>query len=151
MLVSQTETDSDEYQRLKALQEDFERMCRELASFGIPATLHHDDFHDGNLFLLNGRVIFTDWGESAVTHPFFTLVVLLRGASNSLDLEPDAPELAQVRDWYLSQWTDYAPLAELQRVVRLAQRIGLVNRALTWHRVISYLPESLKPEYAMAT
>ena len=109
-----------------------------------------DDFHDGNVFIQNGRVLFTDWGESAVTHPFFTLVVLLRGASNSLDLEPDAPELAQVRDWYLSQWTNYAPLAELQPVVHLAQRIGLVNRALTWHRVISYLPESLKSEYAMA-
>jgi hypothetical protein len=35
-------------------------------------------------------------------------------------------------------------------VVHLAQRIGLVNRALTWHRVIASLPESLKSEYAMA-
>lgn len=151
MLVDQAEgLTAGEHQRLKASSGAFARMCEELAAFGIPATLHHDDFHDGNLFVQNGRVCFTDWGESAVTHPFFTLVVLLRGASNSLDLESDAPELAQVRDWYLSQWTDYAPLAELQPVVHLAQRIGLVNRALTWHRVIAHLPDSLKSEYAMA-
>jgi Phosphotransferase enzyme family len=116
----------------------------------IPATLHHDDFHDGNLFLHNGRVRFTDWGESAVTHPFFSLVVLLRGASNSLDLASDAPELAQMRDWYLSHWTDYASPAGLQAAAYLAQQIGLVNRALTWHRVIANLPESLKSEYAIA-
>ena len=151
MLVDEPESiTADEYRRLKDAVGEFEQMCRELDSFGIPPTLHHDDFHDGNLFIQGGRVIFTDWGESAVTHPFFTLVVMLRGAENSLDLKPEAPELAQMRDWYLTQWTDYAPLAELQPVVKLAQRIGLVNRALTWQRVISNLPEELKPEYAIA-
>jgi hypothetical protein len=151
MRVDQPESvTADEYRRLKASVGDFERMCVALAAFGIPPTLHHDDFHDGNVFIQNGHVIFTDWGESAVTHPFFTLVVMLRGAENSLDLAPDAPELTQMRDWYLSQWTDYAPLAELQPIVKLARRIGLVNRVLTWQRVISNLPEMLKPEYAMA-
>lgn len=151
LLVDQPESlTADEYRRLKASVGAFERMCGELSAFGLPSTLHHDDFHDGNLFIQNGRVIFTDWGESAVTHPFFTLVVMLRGAENSLKLTPEAPELPQMRDWYLTHWTDYAPLAELQPVVRLAQRIGLVNRALTWQRVISNLPEDLKPEYALA-
>jgi aminoglycoside/choline kinase family phosphotransferase len=151
MLIGQAQgLSSDEYQRLKACGRAFERMCAELACLGIPASLHHDDFHDGNLFLQNGRVRFTDWGESAVTHPFFTLVVLLRGAGNSLELAPEAPELAQLRDWYLGEWADFAPLAELRSVAALAGQVGLVNRALTWHRVISNLPESLKAGYAMA-
>jgi hypothetical protein len=151
LLIGQTGgLTSDEYKQLKSMGKTFQRMCNELVSFNIPATLHHDDFHDGNLFLQNEHVRFTDWGESAVTHPFFTLVVLLRGASNSLDLAADDPGLTQVRDWYLNQWIDYAPFAELQVMVRLAERIGLVNRAMTWHRVISRLPESLKFEYASA-
>lgn len=151
MLIGQTDgLTADEYGRLRTLGKDLARMCAELAALGIPATLHHDDFHDGNLFVQNGQVRFTDWGESAVTHPFFTLVVLLRGAGNTLDLPPDAPELAAVRDWYLSQWTDYAPLAELQSAVHLAERIGLVNRALTWHSVIAHLPQRLHGEYATA-
>jgi len=151
LLLDQAESlTSDEYRRIKASVGEFEKMCLALDSFGIPATLHHDDFHDGNLFIQNERVIFTDWGESAITHPFFTLVVMLRGAGNSLDLKPDAPELAWMRDWYLSPWTDYASLNELQPAVKLAERIGLVNRALTWHWVISHLPAEVKPNYAIA-
>ena len=151
MLLDQPEgLTSDEYRRLKICGPQFERMCARLASFGIPETIHHDDFHDGNIFVQDGRIIFTDWGESALTHPFFTLVVMLRGLENTLDLPPDAPEVLNLRDWYLSYWTDYAPLAELQSVVTLAQRIGYVNRALTWQMVISNLPAALKPEYANA-
>jgi hypothetical protein len=151
LLVGQPESiTSDEYRRLKASVGDFEKMCLALGSIGIPPSLHHDDFHDGNVFIQDQRVIFTDWGESAITHPFFTLVVMLRGAENSLDLAQDAPELARMRDWYLTQWTDYAPLKELQPVVKLAERIGLVNRALTWHWVISHLPAEVRPDYAIA-
>lgn len=151
MLVDQPDgLSTAEYQRLQASVPTFTQRCRDLDAFGIPATLHHDDFHDGNLFVQDGQVRFTDWGESAITHPFFTLVVLLRGASNSLDLADDAPPLAELRDWYLSAWTDYAPLPDLQRMVRLTQQIGLVNRALTWHRVIAHLPARLKAEYALA-
>lgn len=114
MLLDQPEgLTSDEYHRLKAFGPQFERMCARLASFGIPETIHHDDFHDGNIFVQDGRIIFTDWGESALTHPFFTLVVMLRSVENSLDLLPEAPEVLKLSDWYLSYWTDYAPLAEL--------------------------------------
>ncbi len=151
MLLDQPDgLSADEYQRLKAFGPQFRQLCARLASFGIPETLHHDDFHDGNIFVQDQRIIFTDWGESALTHPFFTLVVMLRGLENTLDLQPEAPEVLQLRDWYLSSWTDYAPLAELQAIVGLAQRIGYLNRALTWRMVISNLPESLKPEYANA-
>jgi len=125
-------------------------MCARLNSAGIPAPLHHDDFHDGNLFVQGERVIFTDWGEAAITHPFFSLVVMLRGAENSLGLAPDAPELAQMRDWYLDPWQDYAPPGVLREAVSLAQTIGLVNRALTWRHLIRYMPPALRPEYASA-
>jgi hypothetical protein len=151
MLLDQPEgLTIDEYRSLRTFGPQFERMCARLASFGIPETIHHDDFHDGNIFVQDGRIIFTDWGESALTHPFFTLVVMLRSIENSLDLPPDAPEVLKLRDWYLSYWTGYAPLAELQSIVALAQRIGYVNRALTWQMVIANLPPELKSEYASA-
>ncbi len=151
MLLDQPEGLSrDEYRRLKVFGPEFEQMCARLAAFGIPESLHHDDFHDGNIFLQDGRIIFTDWGESAFTHPFFTLVVLLRSVENSLDLQPDAAEVQALRDWYLDLWSDFAPVRELRPFVALAERIGYVNRALTWHMVISQLPEVLKAEYASA-
>ena len=141
---------SSEYELFQSMRPRFERMCARLAAFHIPESLHHDDFHDGNIFVQNGRIIFTDWGESAVTHPFFSLVVMLRSLENSLDLTPEAPELTTLRDWYLSLWQDWAPADQLKPALQLAERIGYINRALTWRMVISELPAALKPEYSNA-
>ncbi len=151
MLLDQEESlTSEEYARLKNYGPEFTRMCEKLASFGIPETIHHDDFHDGNIFVQDdGKIILTDWGESAVTHPFFTLVVIMRSVDNSLGID-FSPESEQVRDMYLQYWTSYAPMEELRPIVKLAQRIGYVNRALTWKISLDDMPEKLKPEYAIA-
>ena len=150
MLLDQEDSlTSEEYARLKNYGSEFARMCEKLASFGIPETIHHDDFHDGNIFIRNEKVTFTDWGESAVTHPFFTLVVMMRGVDNSIGTD-FSPESEQVRDMYLQHWTSYAPMDELRSIAKLAQRIGYVNRALTWKMSLDDMPEELKSEYAIA-
>lgn len=150
---------SDEYARLKQSLPGFRRSCELLRSAGIPETLHHDDFHDGNIFVRDGRILFTDWAESAVSHPFFSLVVLLRGAGNSLEafsqtgLEagPDSPEIVELRNFYLGGWTSFAPMDDLKSLACIGERrIGYVNRALTWHQVISHMPTELRAEYAAA-
>ncbi len=150
MLLDQEDSlTSEEYARLKNYGPEFAQMCTELASFGIPETIHHDDFHDGNIFVCEGRIIFTDWGESAITHPFFTLVVMMRGVDNSMEVD-FSPEAEQVRDIYLEHWTSYGSMDELKSVVKLAQRIGYVNRALTWRMSIEDMPAELRAEYAIA-
>jgi len=113
MLLDQEDSlTTEEYSRLKKSVPEFVQMCETLSSFGIAETIHHDDFHDNNIFVRDGRVIFTDWGESAVTHPFFTLVVMMRGIDNSMGVD-FSPESEQVRDLYLQHWTSYASLEEL--------------------------------------
>jgi len=150
MLLDQEESlTSEEFSRLKKSVPDFVRMCEKLASYRISETIHHDDFHDANIFVQDGKIIFTDWGESAVTHPFFTLVVMMRGIDNSIGMD-FSPESEQVRDTYLGYWTSYASMEELRSIVKLAQSIGYVNRALTWKLSLDNMPEELKPEYAIA-
>jgi hypothetical protein len=51
---------SAQYQRLIGLAPRFAEMCARLAGSGIPETLHHDDFHDGNVFVPGGRYAFSD-------------------------------------------------------------------------------------------
>ena len=141
---------SEEYQRLRQLVSRFTAMCRELAGYRVPETLHHDDFHDGNVFVRDGRYIFSDWGESCVAHPFFTLTVALRSIAWRFELAENAPALAQLRDVYLEPWACYASRENLLAAAALARRVGMVCRALTWHRVISPLPEPFKAEHADA-
>ena len=149
MLDEEESLTSEEYAHLKNYGPEFVQMCEKLASFGIPETIHHDDFHDGNIFIKDDQITFTDWGESAVTHPFFTLVVMMRGVDNSMGAD-FSPESEQVRDMYLEHWTSFAPMDELKSMAKLAQRIGYVNRALTWKMSLDDMPEEVKPEYAIA-
>lgn len=149
LLDTEDSLTSEEYSRLMRSVPEFTGLCEKLASFGIPETIHHDDFHDANIFIDNERVIFTDWGESAITHPFFTLVVMMRSVDNSMGMD-FSPQSEQVRDMYLQHWASNASIEQLNSIVKLAQRIGYVNRALTWKMAIEQCPETLKPEYAIA-
>ena len=141
---------SDEHRRLHELAPRFAAMCEQVAGYGIPQTLHHDDFHDGNIFVRDGRFILTDWGESCASHPFFTLVVTLRSIGHTLGLEQDHPDLLRLRDIYLEPWTRYVSRAELLSAFRLAHEVGMLNRALTWHEVVSHLDEPYRSQYAGA-
>ena len=137
---------AEEYRQLQDLVPTFARMCEALAAYPIPETLQHDDFHDANIFVQEERVIFSDWGECGITHPFFSLLFPPRITAYRLNLADDAPALTHLRDAYLEPWTRLAPRPELLAAWKLAYQVGTVNRALTWHRILSSVPESLRGE-----
>jgi Phosphotransferase enzyme family len=141
---------TEEYARLQALAPRFAALCERLAGYRVPETLHHDDFHDGNKFVRDGRYVFADWGESCAAHPFFSLVVTLRSIAYRLGWADGAPQLARLRDSYLAPWACYEPHENLLAAFALAQRVGMVCRALTWHGVVSRLEEPFKSEHADA-
>lgn len=139
-----------EYRRLRALAPRVAALCERLAGHRVPETLHHDDFHDGNIFVRDGRYTFADWGESCAAHPFFTLVVTLRSVAYRLGRVESDREVARLRDVYLEPWARYASREHLLVACELARRLGMVCRALTWHRVVSGLEEPLKGGHAEA-
>lgn len=141
---------ADQLQQLRDLMPRYAALCADLAAFGLPETLHHEDFHDANIFASNDHYIFFDWGESGVAHPFFSLLVTLRSIAYRLDLNADAPELVRLRDAYLEPWTRYVPHGNLVRAGTLATRIAMPARALTWHRVVSSLSGDERRENADA-
>lgn len=151
LLIGQQEgMSAEQHARLLALVPAVAALAGELAACGIPETLHHDDFHDGNIFISDGRIIFADWAESAVAHPFFSLVIAQGSAAHQLGLEPGAPELAELRQAYLAEWRDAASPARLERAAAIAGGLGAICRALTWRDVIASLEPAQRPEYAEA-
>jgi hypothetical protein len=121
---------ADEHERALAALGEFDVMCRELAAYEIPETIQHDDLHDGQVFVRDGRYRFSDWGDSCVSHPFHSLTVTLRAAAWKLELEPGGPEVHRLRDAYLEPWGD------LQEAADLAYRTGTIGRALAWQRFV---------------
>lgn len=121
---------------LAALAPDYARWCAELATDGLPASLQHDDLHDGNVFVGGAGLRFFDWGDASVAHPFGCLLVALNVAGHRFGVVPGAPELARLRDAYLEPWIGVRDLAGLRRSARLALRVAKIGRALSWQRAI---------------
>jgi hypothetical protein len=121
----------DERRRLSAAAPRVQEMCDELAAVGVPETIQHDDLHDGQVFVTDGRYVFGDWGDACVSHPFFTLSVTLEGVlawgfddvRNSVDVGP-------FRDAYLTRYADDFERVELEPAVDVALRLGWICRAV---------------------
>jgi hypothetical protein len=120
-------------------------MCRELAAYGIPETIQHDDLHDGQVFLRDGGYLFFDWGDSCVSHPFHSLTVALRANAAKFELEPGGAELRRLRNAYLE------PFGDLQEAADLAYWTGTVGRALAWDRFVRSGFDYTEPEDDLAT
>ena len=108
----------------------FEETCLELAEDGLPETLQHDDLHDGQVFVRDGRYLVFDWGDSCVSHPLLSLTVTLRSTAWRLGLEPGGPELRRLRDAYLE------PFGRGPEIGDLAYRVGTIARAIAWKRMV---------------
>jgi hypothetical protein len=116
--------------RLRAEVPRVEAMCKELASFGIPETIQHDDLHDAQVFVDDdGAYHVLDWGDSVVSHPFMTLAVTLDGviAWGVDDVEGSEDPTPYLRA-YLGPW---GPPAELEPAAALARTLGWILRALS--------------------
>jgi hypothetical protein len=128
--------DPADYERLKALLPEFGERCARLAAFGIPETIQHDDLHDGNVFVRDGRYLVFDWGDSCVSHPFNSLVVTMRALVHRLELPPGGPDVLRLRDAYLEPFSGLGTHAELVEAADLAHYVGTAARSLNWYRLI---------------
>ena len=125
---------ADERERLTGLVPDVVEMCRGLAAIGIPETIQHDDLHDGQVFVRDGRYLFFDWGDSCVSHPFFTMAVTLEGQlSWGLDDVEGSVDVSPFREAYLRPFAAYASRDELEAAHAAALRLGWICRALNVH------------------
>ncbi len=136
---------AEEYEQLRNFTPQVREMCSKLASYNIPATLHHDDFHPGNILVKGEHIIFFDWAESAIAHPFYSMTIVIRYAKYVYEYNEDA--LNHLRDVYLQAWTRFEPMERLIEAFQLALRLGILCRALTWHNAVAQLEESAKWAY----
>lgn len=131
---------TEEYERLLAGRPFIEQLCRELDAFGIPDSLHHGDLHDGNVFIQNGRHLFFDWGDSVITHPFFSLRTVFVSMENTFGYEENDPRLDDFAKDYLKPWQSHADQESVRQAYLLAKRLWSIPSVLQWQHVMSHLP-----------
>jgi hypothetical protein len=113
----------------------------------VPPTLIHEEVHDGNVHLRDGRPVFIDWAEASVSHPFSGMTNTLRIVGYRAGWEPGGIETMHLRDAYLEPWTRYGTLDELRAVFASAYAFGALVRAKTWERIVLPLIPEAREDY----
>ena len=104
-----------------------------LAGYGIRETIQHDDLHDGQVFVKDGRHLLMDWGDACISHPFFTLSVTLEGViAWGLDDVEGSVDTGPFRDAYLAPFAERYD-ADLVGATETAVRLGWACRAVNGH------------------
>jgi hypothetical protein len=132
----------DEIHRLREFAPRFAELCDELAAHDIPETVQHDDLHHANVYEQGGRRLVLDWGDSSISHPFFSLVETFRFLEEINKLPPADPWFARLRDAYLEPWG-----RGLTPAFELAIRVGAFAHAMAWARQRDHLPEKERPDF----
>ena len=108
-------------------------LADELAAYDLPELLQHDDLHDGQVFVREGRHLVMDWGDACISHPFFTLSVTLEGVlAWGLDDVEDSEDTRPYRDAYLKPFAERYD-GDLVAAATLATRLGWACRAVNGH------------------
>ena len=123
-----------ERRRLEGSVTRVREMCDELVGYDLPETIQHDDFHDGQVFVRDGRYLLLDWADACVSHAFFTLSVTLEGQlAWGLDDIQGSVDVRPFRDAYLERFALLADGADLDAACATAMRLGWVCRAVNCH------------------
>jgi Phosphotransferase enzyme family len=136
-----------EYQRLQDNAGLFASLCEQLAALGIPETLHHGDLHDGNIFINNGSYIFFDWGDSSISHPFFSIRDIYANLNRRFGLGKNSFWFQQLKGCYLAAWVEYETREKLEVAFELAQKLSPIPDILRWLPVLSNMDEVTRNNY----
>jgi len=144
----------DEMGQLRRLGEDLEPVCTALSEISIPLTLVHPDIWYSNLYLKEGEISIADWSGVVISHPFFSILKLLRFRHFWSEGQPALPsgaeqdsELSQaIVEAYLEPFTRFETMDRLREAMALTARLRNVWRLLKWNQDIFY-DEPQTPAY----
>ena len=96
-----------------------------LAGGGVPATLQHDDLHDANVFVADGRYRFFDWGDAVGLAPLPQPAGRApHGGRGRWTCPPATRPCGRLRDAYLEPWRTHGTPRELRGQCDLALRVA---------------------------
>ncbi|MEI5906483.1 phosphotransferase [Bacillus spongiae] len=114
------------------IQEELLEMCDKIEGI-VPCSLDHGDLHSGNIQLVEGKPIFFDWGDAAVTHPFFSTRVFWNVLHEWAQYDSEwLTIINEFRPSYLEPWTKFAPMKELEEILKISDQLACVYRGLGW-------------------
>ena len=127
----------DELDKLIGLVPTIQSICDSISENKIKNTLVNGDFNENNMISNESthHISLIDWGESVITHPFFSIASLLRNNARRYKLDLNGLFLEDIKQKCLSNWLDVASEAELNTIYQSIQRILPIFSTLAIHRL----------------
>ncbi len=127
------ELEASDRNAIEQLLPRVEEACTDLATDGVPATLVHQDLVPENLVWNDGQVVFLDWSDTVVGHPFFGLDRLLDSCWS------DAERKSAVIASYLGQFDGVVPPERLRVSSARVLWLRVLYEDLRWHHELAAL------------
>ena len=137
-------------QKLEAFLPALAAAVDEVAALGLPVTLNHNDLHTFNVFEVDGRHLFFDFGDALLTEPVGSLRVPLGGLAHHLGCPIDDPRLLRAVEPALEVWSDLVPLPTLRAALPPALRLARLARCESWIRCLASMTDEELGEYGEA-
>jgi hypothetical protein len=105
-------------------------MCARLSDYSVPATLVHGDLHLGNVVSRDGRIVFFDWTDGCVAHPFMDMLLIFN--------EQDEAKRTYLRDAYLKLWLDFESMERLLELWSLCEVAHAVYHTISYQSILRH-------------
>lgn len=127
-----------ELQTLQALSPHLLAQCKLLSSYGIHETIGIPDFNDNNTLLdpSTKKLTFIDWGEAAVTHPFFSLYNCLEQAIAHHGVKEADQTYSKLQAACHENWLGLSTKKQMLEVFTLAKQLRNIYGALAYYRLM---------------
>lgn len=118
--------------------ETLKRLCVQLADYTVPHALVHGDFHGGNMTIDGERILFYDWTDACIAHPFFDIATIVEFDTEHADLWREA---------YLQCWQEFEPMERLREAFEIAHIVNAAHQLVTYHSLYIHSEDSYKKEF----
>lgn len=98
-------------------------MCEQLEHIGIPETLDHGDLNLANILHKDNKYTIIDFGDSAISHPFFSIIYYLGVLELKFKLSRQNIEYHSIKNSYSKKWLGYCNQAEFNKALGIASII----------------------------
>lgn len=149
-LIEDGLTDKD-LQTLHDLKPKFSAQCISLSNYKVPETVGIPDFHDNNVLLdpNSNKLTFIDWGESVITHPFFSLNTMLQQTTTHHGIIEGSPTYLKLRDMCFENWSEVVTLNVGEDLFILVKQLYTFYSILGMYRLMNSVDlQAFKSYYA---
>lgn len=132
----------EERAQLKQIAPRLRELIAALISLPIPVALLHGDLHSGNVVLHENSLLYFDWTDAAVSHPFFDMIHIF--------MEEDEAKRTELQESYLLAWEERYPKADVRRAWELASALYGLYHAVSYQYIAHGIEELVQPELNFA-